>query len=381
MGVCPSAVLVVFVVSRGTTALVGFGRALRDGGLRVPPTIAGDLAEALDHVGAASAEDVYWAFRALTVTARDQVPVYHRVFVEYFSARDAPGLTVVEPSPRTWALDAGGEEGEGDGEKDEVTATRGASSVERLADRDFASLTPEEEQAVKTMIGRMVWNPALVTARRRVAARTGNRPDLRRTLRSAVGPDGDLLLMAMTERTVRRRPVIVIADVSGSMERYAEMLLYFSHAARDRFGRLEAFVFSTRLTRITRELRRRRPAEAIAAVAGHVHDWSGGTRIGDALHTFNRDWSRRVCRGGPVAVIISDGWDRGDPELLATEMDRLHRTVYRTVWLNPLAGREGYAPETRGMRAALPYVDDFLAAGTLRDLRTLVRLLESVGAR
>jgi len=164
------------------------------------------------------------------------------------------------------------------------------------------------------------------------------------------------------------------------MERYAEMLLYFTHAARDRFGRLEAFVFSTRLTRITRDLARRKPAVAIAAVSDHVHDWSGGTKIGDSLHTFNRDWSRRVSRGGPVAIVISDGWDRGDPDLLTQEMSRLQRTVYRTVWLNPLAGREGYAPETRGMKAALPYVDDFLAAGNLRDLRTLVRLLESVGS-
>jgi len=188
-----------------------------------------------------------------------------------------------------------------------------------------------------------------------------------------------MMRLAMTSRTIRRRPLIVIADVSGSMERYAEMLLYFTHAARDRFGHLEAFVFSTRLTRITRELRRRKPADAIAAVAEHVHDWSGGTQIGTAISVFNREWSRRVCRGRPVALVISDGWDRGDPAILSDAMERLHRTVFRTVWLNPLAGRPGFAPETRGMQAALPYVDDFLAAATLRDLRTLVRLLESVG--
>jgi uncharacterized protein len=369
-------------VSVATARLVEFGRALRDGGIPVPPTVARDLVAAVEQVGAGSAEDVYWAFRGLTITSREQIPVFDRVFVEFFREEGGPGITFTRTSPpRTWAIDAAGVGGEGDGAAEDVTVATGASTVERLVDKDFALLTEEEEAQVKMMIAQMVWNPALVRARRRAPSGTGDVPDMRRSLRSAVGPGGDLLQLAMTTRTVRKRPVIVIADVSGSMERYSEMLLYFTHAARDRFGKLEAFVFSTRLTRITRDLARRKPADAIAAVSGHVHDWSGGTRIGDALHTFNRDWSRRVCRGGPVAVIISDGWDRGEPELLATEMDRLQRTVHRTVWLNPLAGRDGYAPETRGMQAALPYIDDFLAAGSLRDLRTLIQLLESVGSR
>ena len=364
----------------GSTRLVEFGRALREGGIPVPPTVASDLVAALEHVGAGSAEDVYWAFRGLTITSRDQIPIFNRVFIRFFRQEGGPGVAFTEESsPRTWAIEQLGAEGEGDGDGDEIAVSRGASAVERLADKDFSLLTEEEERRVKAMISQMVWNPALVRARRRAPSRSGDVPDLRRSLRAAVGPGGDMLQLAMTTRTVRKRPVIVIADVSGSMEQYAEMLLYFAHAARDRFGRLEAFVFSTRLTRITRELSRRKPAEAIAAVAEHVHDWSGGTQIGQSLHTFNRDWSRRVCRGAPVAIVISDGWDRGDPDQLALEMERLQRTVYRTVWLNPLSGREGFEPETRGMRAALPYVDDFLAAGNLRDLRTLVRLLESVG--
>lgn len=180
---------------------------------------------------------------------------------------------------------------------------------------------------------------------------------------------------------MRRRPLIFLADVSGSMERYSEMLLYFAHAARGRLGRMEAFVFSTHLTRITRELHRREPGAAIREVGEAVTDWSGGTRIGESLRAFNREWSRRVTRGGPVALIVSDGWDRGDPGLLSEEMARLQRSVHRVVWLNPLAGREGYAPETRGMRAALPHVDDFLPAGNLRDLETLVGLLESIPPR
>lgn len=364
----------------GSTRLVEFGRALRDGGIPVPPTIANVLVAALEQVGAGSAEDVYWAFRGLTITSRDQIPIFDRVFVRFFRGEEGPGMGFVETAPpRTWAIDQGGADGEGDGDAEELSVARGASAIERLADKDFSMLTEAEARQVKAMIAQMVWNPALVRARRRAPLRTGDVPDLRRSLRAAVGPGGDMLALSMTARTVRKRPVIVIADVSGSMEQYAEMLLYFTHAARDRFGRVEAFVFSTRLTRITRELARRNPADAIASVADHVHDWSGGTQIGESLHTFNRDWSRRVCRGSPVAIVISDGWDRGDPDLLAAEMDRLQRTVYRTVWLNPLAGRAGFAPDTRGMQAALPFVDDFLAAGNLRDLRTLVRLLESVG--
>lgn len=364
----------------GSTRLVEFGRALREGGIPVPPTITADLVAALEQVGAGSAEDVYWAFRALTITARDQGPIFDRVFIRFFRGEDGPGMGFMESAPpRTWAIDQGGADGEGDGDTEDLSVARGASAVERLADKDFSLLSDEEARQVKKMIAQMVWNPALVRARRRVPLRTGDVPDLRRSLRAAVGSGGDMLALSMTARTVRKRPVIVIADVSGSMEQYAEMLLYFTHAARDRFGRVEAFVFSTRLTRITRELSRRNPADAIASVADHVHDWSGGTQIGESLHTFNRDWSRRVCRGSPVAIVISDGWDRGDPDLLAAEMDRLQRTVYRTVWLNPLAGRDGFAPDTRGMQAALPFIDDFLAAGNLRDLRTLVRLLESVG--
>lgn len=188
--------------------------------------------------------------------------------------------------------------------------------------------------------------------------------------------------LAFTSRTRRRRPVILIADISGSMERYAEMFLVFAHAARHVLGHLETFVFSTRLTRITRELERRDASRALAEVGGTVDDWSGGTRIGDALAVFNREWSRRVCRGGPVVIILSDGWDCGDPELLRREMARLARSVSRVVWLNPLAGRAGYAPETRGMRAVLPHVDDLLPAATVADLRGLVDLLETLeGAR
>jgi uncharacterized protein len=362
--------------------LVDFTRRLRAGGIPVGATAAGDLLAAIESVGASSAEDVYWAFRALSITAKDQVPVFDRVFFEVFGAREQDGMVVAGPTvPRTWTIRAQDRSpGEGEGSEQEIPSYAGASAVERLAQKDFAELTEAEEAEVRALIAAMVWRPADTVSRRRRPSVAGDRPDMRRTLRRVVGADGDMLRIATSERQIRRRPLIFIADVSGSMERYSEMLLYFAHAARGRMGRLEAFVFSTRLTRITRELHLRSPTEAIAEVAEAVHDWSGGTRIGDSLRTFNQEWSRRVARGGPIALIVSDGWDRGEPEVLAAEMDRLARSVHRVVWLNPLAGREGYLPETRGMRAAMPAIDDFLAAGSLADLTSLVELLDSVQA-
>jgi uncharacterized protein with von Willebrand factor type A (vWA) domain len=362
--------------------LIDFGRRLREEGMAVGPTIAHDLTAAVDVVGLGSAEDTYYAFRSMCVTSSDQIPVFDRVFHEIFgSAARSGGLSLMEERPRSWTVHPAGEgEGEGDDGDEEMVAV-GASWNERLAHKDFAELTRAEVAEVRALIEEMLWKPADARSRRRRSSRVGDRPDPRRTLRRMVGTEGDLLFPSFTERRRRRRPLLFIADVSGSMERYSEMLLYFAHAARGRLGRLEAFVFSTRLTRITRQLERRSPSEAIAQVSQAVEDWSGGTRIGQALADFNRRWARRVTGGGPIAVIISDGWDRGDPDLLAAEMGRLSRSVHRVVWLNPLASRPGFAPETRGMRAALPHVDDFLAAGRLSDLASVVELLESVPER
>ena len=184
--------------------------------------------------------------------------------------------------------------------------------------------------------------------------------------------------LAYAQRRPRKRPLVVLADVSGSMERYTEMFLHFIHAAQGRLGRVEAFVFATRLTRISREIRQRDAFAALRRVGGAVEDWSGGTRIGESLEQFNREWSRRVTRGGAIGLVISDGWDTGSPDVLEREMARFARSMHRVVWLNPLAGRTGYAPETRGMRTVLPYVDDFLPAASLVDLKGVVRLLESV---
>ena len=360
-----------------------FIRYLRARGLDVTTATGIDLLVAARLLGLVNHRDVYAGFRALAVTNPEHIPVFDEAFQLFFGRagrrRNAGSSSPAEVAPVKVPVLAP----EGDGEARETSAgvdQMGASYREQLRSRDFGDLTPDEIAEVRRLISCMVWRPAQAMSRRRRPDRKGNRPDMRRTLRSAVGQRGDLIEMKFTSPKPRRRPLVILADVSGSMEKYVEMLLYFAHAAPGRMGRVETFVFSTRLTRITHELRRRDPAAALRLVSGRVHDWSGGTRIGEALETYNRLWSRRVARGGPIGMIISDGWDRGDPHLLAREMARFARSVHRTVWLNPLAGRAGYSPETRGLRSALPYVDDFLASASLSDLTGVVRLLESMPA-
>lgn len=369
----------------GAQTLVEFTRELRSEGLSLGSVTAADLMAAAEEVGLASGLDVYAAFRCLTVSSPWQLPIFDRVFVQFFGANLASGLAMTAPArPRTWTIARGsraGAESDGDSAGPEMDAFTGASWAERLSRKDFSELTKAEQAEVRRLLTQMIWRPAPARSRRRRPSQKGDRPDLRRTLRKCVGPEGDVIDLERNERRTRPRPILLIADVSGSMERYTEMLLYFAHAARARLGKMETFVFSTRLTRITRELMRRNPTEALARVAESVEDWSGGTRIGECLRHFNFEWSRRVTRGGPVALIVSDGWDRGEPELLSAEMERLRRTVHRLIWVNPLASREGFSPQTRGMTAALPHVDDFLAGGRLSDLATLVSLLESLPPR
>jgi uncharacterized protein with von Willebrand factor type A (vWA) domain len=373
--------------------LVHFVRHLRARGLAVVPATSRDLASAIDIVGLTDRDDVYNAMRALVVMRPSEREVFDEAFQLYFGAgglwRRPPeddgaasraerpgeviraGVPVLTPRQRD----------ETDNVEEDVTDIVGGSYEERLASRDFRDLTPEEKEEVRRLIARMVWRPADTRSRRWEAAKRGPRPDLRRTFRSTVRPEGDLLPLALQRKKMRRRPLIILADVSGSMERYTEMFLHFIHATQGRLGRVEAFVFATRLNRVTRQMRFKLPEVALLRVAATVEDWSGGTRIGEALEAFNREWSRRVTGGGAIGLIISDGWDTGDPAVLEREMRRFARSVHRVVWLNPLASRPGFAAETRGLRTVLPFVDDFLAAGRLDDLRSVVRMLESVSTR
>jgi hypothetical protein len=187
-----------------------------------------------------------------------------------------------------------------------------------------------------------------------------------------------MMFLSWKRRREKERPLIIITDISGSMEKYADIFLVFAHAAQRRLRDVEIFTFSTRLSRITEDMRRRDTRTALARVAERVTDWSGGTQIGDALGAWNREWSRRLARGGPVVLILSDGWDCGDPEMLSAEMARLARSVHQVIWLNPLAARASYQPLTRGMQAVLPYVDQLLPAASVNDFKGVVRVLDSV---
>jgi uncharacterized protein with von Willebrand factor type A (vWA) domain len=260
----------------------------------------------------------------------------------------------------------------------DTTDRAGASAMERVGGRDFSTLDDDDLLIARQLVANMLWQPTDFRTRRWRDSRHGARPDLRKTFREAVGPAGDLLKLEMRDRKKKQRPLIVIADISGSMEKYADLFLVFAHAATRRLRDVETFTFSTGLTRITDELRRRDAKAALARVTESVTDWSGGTQIGVAFARWNRMWSRRLARGGPVVLILSDGWDCGDPELLEMEMARLSRSVHRVIWLNPLAARTTYEPATRGMQAVLPYVDHLLPAASVSDLKGVIRLLESL---
>ena len=372
-----------------THNLVHFTRYLLAQGLRVVPDTTTDLVDAARAVGLVNRDDAYHAFRAVTVSRPEEIRVFDDAFDLFFGSgrsRIAPiepiELEVHPRGPRAHITVPTSVNADlRDQDLSDVSDQVGASAIERLSTRDFSDLTKSEHAEVQRLIARMVWRPADAASRRWARSSRGSRPDLRRTLREMTGPSSDLMPLAMNAPKPRRRPLLVIADVSGSMERYTEMLLYFVHAARGRLGKVEAFVFSTGLSRITRELRHRDPRVALSHVGSAVRHWSSGTLIGGAFADFNRTWGRRVTRGGPVAVVISDGWDRGEPELLRKEIATFARSVHRVVWLNPLAGRAGFEPETRGMRTVLPFVDDFMPVGNLADLTAVVRLLESVPKR
>ena len=365
-----------------------FVRSLRREGFSVSSATTRQLATAGGLVGMHLVQDVREAFRAITVTRRSQVERFNELFDHFFTGEVLVSLEAVvdqlsERKPPRLVPKIGvasGDGAESDPETDEVYDIAGGSSIERLMDVDFADLSQEEAAALAALLASMIWTVSSFRSRRWQPSKRGNVPDLRRTLRMLTGPRGDLMPLAFSQRKPRQRPLIVLADISGSMERYSEMLLHFIHGAQSRFHRVESFVFATRLTRVTRHMKRRDPSVALAQIAQAVPDWSSGTRIGEAIGTFNRRWSRRVASGGPIVLIISDGWDTGEPTRLAHEMRHLRRSVNSIIWLNPLAGRAGFSPDARGMAAALPYVDNFVAGGTARNLTELVELLDQTDA-
>ena len=365
-----------------TGNILALGQQLRGAGLDIHTGRVLDAIDALPHINLAQRDEVYHTLRTLLVHRRDDFGTFDRVFSRFFSA--APPAERSREQQSGAASDWKGLETAGIvGANDEdapasAAAVRAWSDVERIASKDFASLNARELAVARAAIDRLAWTPGVRRTRRWRPGR-GPRIDLRRALAGSLRTGGEITVLPRRRRRTRQRPLVLLCDVSGSMEHYSRTLLHFAHALSRRHRHVESFLFSTRLTRITMALRTSRADAAITAASRSVHDWSGGTRIGSALRTVQQRW-RRALHGGPIVMLISDGWDRGDPTVLRDEIARLRRMCHRLIWLNPLLGTVDYAPLTQGLQAALPFVDDFLPVRTLRDVQDLTGKLEGLRA-
>jgi uncharacterized protein len=376
--------------------LIVFGRLLRRLGIDVHTGRLLDVTEALQHVDLGSRDEVYYTCRALLVYRHEDLPIFDRAFEAFWMGRGVPARSALQ-DVRGENAPAHNEGGEDAGSKDPAypaydsgDANGGVESIDEialptwsdvaaLAEKDFAEFTVDEMATARLAFEQLVWTPGERRTRRWVRGH-GSRVDLRRALAKSLRTGGDVLTLPRRTRTTRPRSLVLLCDVSGSMERYSRMLLHFVHSLSRRHRRVETFLFSTGLTRITRELRTRWLDQAVADVSRAVPDWSGGTRIGAAIAEFHRRWARHVLRGGPVVLLISDGWDRGDPIELRDQVAWLQRSSHRLIWLNPLIGTVDYAPLTRGLQAALPFVDDFLPVRTLSNLADLAVHLNALAA-
>jgi uncharacterized protein with von Willebrand factor type A (vWA) domain len=363
--------------------LVDFAAELRSAGLAVGSGDVLTYCAAMVPLDPTDLVDLYWAGRTTLVTRRDGIGVYDETFMRFFLAAGHPvqellTLKALVTAETEAVLEVPATDPDTGGDRHEEEATLGlmASDAEVLRHRSFGACTPEELAAVRRIMARIRLTPPKRRARRTVAARSGRSPDLRRTARESMRMHGEPAELFWRRRKVRLRPLILILDVSGSMADYSRNLLQFAYSAKRAAARVEVFCFGTRLTRVTRALDRRRPDDALELAAQTVFDWEGGTRIGESLDAFVRDWGRRgLCRGG-IVVICSDGLDRGDPATLATAMERLSRLSHRVVWMNPHKGDNAdFRPSTLGMMVAAPHVDLLLSGHDLSSLEELAALL------
>lgn len=371
-----------------------FGRLLHGLGLDVNPSRMITLVKALEHIEIGQKNDFYHAARCLLVHDYEDIALFDQAFDLFWRQPEERRLTLTlakkqrqtysPPQPgktqpalrvkagRSPVIDSES----GDDLSPQLVTTRTYSTQEILRQKDFAELDADELEAIKKLMARLVWQLGLRRTRRYRPGR-GLTIDMRRSLRRNLGYGGELLEWSFRKPRFKPRPLVIIADISGSMERYTRLLLHFVYSLTKGLEHsVEAFVFSTRLTRISRQLQHKDVDRSMVEITRSVPDWSGGTRIGGTLKRFNYDWARRILSRGAVVLLISDGWDRGDPQLLAKEMARLQRSCYRLIWLNPLLGTPDYEPLTRGMMAALPFIDDFLPVNNLASLEALARHLE-----
>ncbi len=395
--------------------LTEFSHLLWESGINVGPHQLIDLAETLNYIDITNKDDFYHALKCSLLTRHEQEVIFNQMFNYYWFMRhtvgkkeqNPPGKQVkrderqlrLPPSERKrlaehLATQEARREQRGEIRPQERRATRQSddkqeddagkpqgtaySELERLRQKDFENFSWEEIQEAKRLMAEMRWRLGQRTTRRKAPARNGSYTDMRRMVRRNLKYGAEMLELTRSEVKQKPRPLVIICDISGSMSLYSRLLLHFIHTISNGLFNVEAFVFGTRLTRVTRQLKRRDVDDAVRDVSKLVQDWSGGTRIGDALHKFNYTWSKRVLGHGAVVLLISDGWDRGDATTLSHEMDRLQHSCHRLIWLNPLLGSPDYRPLTIGMKTALPFIDNFLPAHNLDSLISLGNLLSSI---
>jgi hypothetical protein len=379
--------------------LIVFARLLHSVGLQVSAEQVVDLARILAVIGLTRRDDVYHAARALLVRRHEDLPAFDRAFELFFSTHGRPDQAVVDPTQRPAHRifrpknlqhlfeQEGGRKKEEDAHADEEPEKGeeklSYSPLETLRLKNFEQFTTDEIGKAHRLIAQMDWRLGERRTRRRHPAQPGSEIDFGHLARTSLKYGGELFRLPARERRFKPRPLVVLADISGSMEPYTRMVLQLLHTLHHTGVQVQAFVFATRLTWITPDLKRRSIDAALARVTQHVQDWSGGTRIGEAIKAFNFRWARRVLRSGAIVFIISDGWDRGDLALLGTEMARLQRSCYRLVWLSPAALPPGPASSDSmalGLRVALPFVDNWMPVYNLVTLESLAKELVNLGA-
>jgi uncharacterized protein with von Willebrand factor type A (vWA) domain len=359
--------------------MTGFARALRATGIAADPTRLATAIEALTHVDPVDAEQVYWTGRVTLCAEPDDLPRYDAVFDAWFRGRPPP-LPGPQPPGRPGQVlqlrpSGGSDPGEAEAEEQDEQLRTAASDAEVLRHRDVTELSDGERDEIHRLIALLT---PRVGRRRTRRHRPGGRDgiDVPRTVRAMLRDGGEPAELARLRPRIKPRRLVLLLDVSGSMSPYADVLLRFAHAAvRVAPASTEVFTVSTRLTRVTRQLRLRDPDQALTAAGTAIPDWSGGTRLGESLQAFLDLWGQRGTARRAVVVVASDGWERGDAVLLGEQMARLARLAHRVVWVNPHRGKDGFAPVTGGMTAALPHVDELLAGHTLDALHTLADVI------
>ena len=370
--------------------LVRLGRELRRAGLGVSLGQLESLARSFEWLDPCSRSDIYHAARATLLTRHEDIALFDRIFEAFWAGKDgaarAAGKMPLAPRHRRTERPAlatllAQRARAADPEIEVSDRSHSASDDELLRRKDFALMSASELDAVRRVLGMRRWDFATRVTRRKVSGRKGTELDLARVPARAARSGGVVLRLPVRREKIKQRPLVVLADVSGSMELYTRVLLQFFHALRQQLRRVESFAFATRLTCITRELALKNIDRALEEVSASVIDFASGTRIGDCLHAFNTVWARRVLGRGAVVLVVSDGWERGSAEVLHKEMRILRERCYRLIWLNPRLGQPSYEPRVAGMAAALQHVDDFLTCHNLQSLSAVATHLTQLSRR